>query len=234
MSVSTKIKNILLVIAIILALAISILLIWMATEYKADDIALNILHENENVTVAGNVITITSESATDTAIIFYPGARVESIAYLPLLNGIADECDVTCYLVEMPINHAIFDSDAAEKIINVDNEINNWYMAGHSLGGAMASDYASNNIDLIEGVIVMGASVYGNYPKNQSLTIYGTFNSEIADYIDYTENIVVIEGGNHAQFGNYGKQSGDPDATITAQQQQQQTIEAIKLFLDGN
>ena len=28
---------------------------------------------------------------------------------------------------------------------------------------------------------------------------------------------VVIEGGNHSQFGNYGLQPGDNEATITAQ-----------------
>jgi hypothetical protein len=47
------------------------------------------------------------------------------------------------------------------------------------------------------------------------------------------ENIVVIEGGNHAQFGNYGKQKGDPDATISREEQQDKAVEAIKEFLEN-
>ena len=51
------------------------------------------------------------------------------------------------------------------------------------------------------------------------------------DEIDYTENVVEIEGGNHAQFGNYGPQKGDLPATISAEEQQTQTVEAISNFI---
>ena len=37
----------------------------------------------------------------------------------------------------------------------------------------------------------------------------------------------VIEGGNHARFGNYGEQKGDGAAKITAQEQQRQAAEYI-------
>ena len=49
--------------------------------------------------------------------------------------------------------------------------------------------------------------------------------------IDYKENVVEIEGGNHAQFGNYGPQKGDLPATISAEEQQAQTVEAISNFI---
>jgi len=80
-------------------------------------------------------------------------------------------------------------------------------------------------------LILLGAYLYGDYPAEKTLTVYGTFNTSVAGKIDYTENIVVIEGGNHAQFGNYGKQKGDPDATISAAEQQNITVAAIKDFL---
>ena len=38
---------------------------------------------------------------------------------------------------------------------------------------------------------------------------------------------LVIEGGNHAGFGNYGAQEGDGTATISAQEQQDQAAQAI-------
>ena len=37
---------------------------------------------------------------------------------------------------------------------------------------------------------------------------------------------VLIEGGNHAQFGNYGPQAGDGQATISREEQQRQTVTA--------
>ena len=37
----------------------------------------------------------------------------------------------------------------------------------------------------------------------------------------------VIAGGNHAQFGNYGKQMGDGDAFISVENQQRQTVKMI-------
>ncbi|PKM69584.1 MAG: carboxymethylenebutenolidase, partial [Firmicutes bacterium HGW-Firmicutes-18] len=138
---------------------------------------------------------------------------------------------ITCILVKMPFNMAIFNSNAAERIIDQFPEIKNWYIAGHSMGGAMASNYASKNQDKIKGLILMGAYIYGDYPDEKALTIYGTFNTSVAEKIDYTKNIVVIEGGNHAQFGNYGKQKGDPDATISREEQQDIAVEAIKEFL---
>lgn len=43
---------------------------------------------------------------------------------------------------------------------------------------------------------------------------------------------VEIEGGNHAQFGYYGRQLGDNRATISQEQQQRLTLEAILTTLD--
>ena len=40
-----------------------------------------------------------------------------------------------------------------------------------------------------------------------------------------------IGGGNHAQFGNNGPQKGDLPATILAEEQQAQTVEAISDFI---
>ena len=40
-----------------------------------------------------------------------------------------------------------------------------------------------------------------------------------------------IQGGNHAQFGNYGPQKGDAPATISAEEQQARTVEAVAEFI---
>ena len=45
---------------------------------------------------------------------------------------------------------------------------------------------------------------------------------------------VVIEGGNHAQFGSYGVQKGDGRALITAEEQVEETVLAIEEILQVN
>jgi hypothetical protein len=42
---------------------------------------------------------------------------------------------------------------------------------------------------------------------------------------------VVIEGGNHAQFGSYGFQAGDNEATISPEEQWTQIAAATLEFL---
>ena len=44
---------------------------------------------------------------------------------------------------------------------------------------------------------------------------------------------VAIQGGNHAQFGWYGAQSGDNAATISCQDQQTQIIQATVTLLES-
>ncbi len=138
---------------------------------------------------------------------------------------------VTCILVHMPFHMAIFDSNAADDVIEQFPSIEHWYIAGHSMGGAMASQYAANHSDQVDGLILLGSYIYGDYPDEDTLTIYGSLNQSVEDHIHYTENIVEIEGGNHAQFGNYGPQKGDLPATISAEEQQAQTVDAIQDFI---
>ena len=155
---------------------------------------------------------------------------MEAAAYLPLLNQLR-QTGLTCILVEMPFHLAIFDVNAAEDVMAQFPDIQHWYIAGHSMGGAMASQFASEHPDEVDGLILLGAYLYGDYPPADTITVYGSLNQSVEDKIDYTENVVEIEGGNHAQFGNYGPQKEDMPATISAEEQQAQTVEAISDFI---
>ena len=220
------------IISLVVILAAAFL-IYVSDYYKADDVAITAMQNNSTIHVQDNLIILSPETLSDTAIVFYPGAKVDPIAYIPILEKIRKNCGITCILVKMPFNMAIFDKNAADKIISQFPDIENWYMGGHSMGGAMASDYASGHKEKIKGLILLGAYIYGDYPVDRTLTVYGSFNTSVAEKINYTENIVVIQGGNHAQFGNYGKQKDDPDATISSEEQQNVTVEAIKEFIEN-
>lgn len=95
----------------------------------------------------------------------------------------------------------------------------------------MASQFAADHPDEIDGLILLGAYLYGDYSPEDTLTVYGSLNQSVEDEIDYTENVVEIQGGNHAQFGNYGPQKGDAPATISAEEQQARTVEAVAEFI---
>lgn len=171
----------------------------------------------------------------ETALIFYPGAKVEYTAYLPLLSELADQ-GIDCFLVKMPCNLAIFGQNKAKKIMD-SYEYDRWYLSGHSLGGAMAASYASGHLESLNGLVLLAA-----YPtkslKSDSFSVLSLYGSEDGVLnmekeeegkaympVDYTE--ICIEGGNHAQFGNYREQKGDHAAKISREEQQAQTVEAI-------
>ncbi|MBS4969359.1 MAG: alpha/beta fold hydrolase [Lachnospiraceae bacterium] len=216
---------------LILAILVGVFFWYVSDYYRAEDVALEVLAQDNSITVQDNLTILSPSYPTDTAIIFYPGAKVEAEAYLPLLDQIR-QTGVTCILVHMPFHMAIFDADAAEDVISEFSDIEHWYIAGHSMGGAMASQFASNHPDQVEGLVLMGAYIYGDYPLENTLTVYGTLDGLAAEDIDYTTNTVPIEGGNHAQFGNYGPQKGDLPATISTEEQQAQTVTAIEAFIE--
>ena len=228
---SKRLKIALIIIITVVAILVGGFFIYVSDFYRADDVAIEIMQSDSEISIQDNYMVLSPAAPSDTALIFYPGAKVEYIAYLPIMEKIKESCGITCILVKMPFNMAIFNSNAADNIIDKYPKIKNWYIGGHSMGGAMASSYAANHKDKIKGLILMGAYIYGDYPDQNTLTVYGTFNTSVAEKINYTENIIVIEGGNHAQFGNYGKQKGDPDATISSEEQQKITVEVISDFL---
>ena len=204
--------------------------LYVSDYYRADETALVVAKE-EHVHRTEEGYLLSSKENSDTALIFYPGAKVEFNAYLPLMNGLC-EAGLSCYLVEMPFHLAFFGMNIAGDIIARNPDVKRWYIAGHSLGGAMASSYASAHAEAIEGLILYGAYPNGDFPLERTLTVYGSLNTSVAEKIDYTENVVVIEGGNHAQFGDYGEQKGDAPATISRTEQQTIAIdETIKFIL---
>jgi predicted esterase len=166
-----------------------------------------------------------------TAFVFYPGGKVAHDAYAPLMQKLTLE-GVTCVLVKMPFNLAVFDTNAAERVFQLLPDIQNWYIGGHSLGGAMASSYAGANSDKLKGLVLLAA-----YPLNTSelptLTVYGSEDSVLdKSKLDGLNNVLEITGGNHAYFGDYGEQKGDGTASITREEQQTQTVAAIVRFID--
>ena len=209
----------------ILILGISFL--WYTSEYyRADAEALSVLSKSY-VIEHNDYIELKADS--DVGLIFYPGGKVEAYAYLVLLDSIRNE-GVNVFLVKMPFKLAVFNINAATSILESHSNINKWYIAGHSLGGAMASQYLDKNADKFDGLIQLSA-----YPLNDKeehvLIMFGSKDGVLD--LDKMKNLntFVIEGGNHAYFGNYGEQEGDGVASISRASQQAITVQAISDFI---
>lgn len=224
-------KVLLVLVAVVAVLAAGFL--WYVSDYyRAEPEALAVLNE-EGVVDEGGVVALLPEGDADVGLVFYPGGKVEAEAYLPILDRLRDE-GVACFLVRVPFNLAFFDIDAASRVMAAHPEVGHWYVGGHSLGGIAASQYADRNEDGVEGLVLLGSYIYGDYPPEETVTVYGSLNQDVEDKIDYTENVVEIEGGNHAQFGNYGPQAGDAEATISAEEQQEAAVAAITEFIEAD
>lgn len=107
--------------------------------YHADPAAEDALVSDRFVSVTeqnGNRV-FAPESPT-AGLIFYPGGKVENTAYAPLLHDLAED-GILCVLVKMPCNLAVLDRNAADGIPERFSEVTDWYIGGHSLGGAMAA-----------------------------------------------------------------------------------------------
>lgn len=88
---------------------------WYVSDYyRAEDVALEVMARGTGITVEGDFTILSPSVPSDTGIVFYPGAKVEAEAYLPLLDRIR-QTGVTCVLVHMPFNMAIFDPGAAAR-----------------------------------------------------------------------------------------------------------------------
>lgn len=183
------------------------------------------------------------ENPNKVGIIFYPGGKVEYLAYLPLLEKLTQN-GYTSFLVKMPFNLAVFDKDAAKDIIKENESIDKWYLAGHSLGGSMASIYANENSEKIDGLILLASYPAADLSdkKLAMISIYGS-NDGVLNIRELENKKVqapestsysIIEGGNHAYFGNYGEQEGDGQASISVEEQQKIAVDKILEFLQNN
>ena len=171
-------------------------------------------------------------SPTGTGLIFYQGGKVQEEAYGPLLLPLMDE-GVDIFMPHMPFNLAVFDADAAAEIIEAHPEISTWWLGGHSLGGAMAADFVYGNPALVDALILLAAYPQESKPLNdysgEVLAFYGTRDGlvsvkEISKWealLPLHARVVMVEGGNHAQFGSYGDQKDDLKALISSENQQQ-------------
>jgi pimeloyl-ACP methyl ester carboxylesterase len=218
---------------------------WGSTPARPMPEALAARQSTSQVTVTtGGWLTFTPAAMQpSTGLIFYPGGRVDYHAYTPAALVIAEKG----YLVvipHMPLNLAVLNPGAAAGVIAAHPEIRHWAIGGHSLGGSMAANFVYTHPGAVDGLVL-----WASYPATSNnlgqagvrvLSISGTLDGlSTPEKIAASRSLlpantvwVPIRGGDHAQFGWYGLQSGDNPATISREEQQQQIVQATLSFLE--
>jgi len=203
--------------------------------------------------VGVKITTIQTKDPTDAVIyeplsdyevgfIFYPGGFVDYRDYDPLLKAVAHK-GYLCISTELPLDVSMANVAACYKYMAQYPQVKYWFIGGHSLGGSGAAMAVGSDLTVFSGLILLAA-----YPLNPLLlrhipvlSVYGTedgvlnrnnYKISMAQMGDNVDELV-IEGGNHSQFGDYGLQSRDNPATISADDQVRLTAAAIDTFIQS-
>jgi hypothetical protein len=251
---SSAVRNtliILLVIVISLIVGAALTFLFLSSQNAATDEALAALESGDIVSVEqieGEDWWSFRPAAGDAPVglVIYPGGLVDPLAYAPLANAIAAE-GYQVILDPMPLNLAVLQPDSASDIISAFPSVQTWAIGGHSLGGAMAAEFAAGQPDVVDGLALWAAYPAGGTDLSglplEVVSVYGD-----ADCVATVEEVRAaapflppdavferIEGGNHTQFGFYGEglQRGDCPATLSREAQQQQTVAATVLMLEA-
>jgi len=236
---------------VLLALGVAIVVvlvgfvIWAETPLGPMPEALAALESDSQVQVSsGRWLVFTPASRqSKTGFIIYPGGRVDARSYAPAAHTIAEQ-GFLAVIVPMPLNLAVFAPDSALEVISVFQNVTTWAVGGHSLGGAMAAQFAKNHPSSVQGLILWAAYPDSGSDLSEShvkvVSISATRDGlatpdKIASsrpLLPSSTNWIEIVGGNHAQFGWYGPQPGDNSADISREAQQKQTMDATLQLLE--
>jgi len=233
------------VLPLALLLVIGVSVIWAGTPAAPMPEALWAVESDAKVQVETEPWWVFSPSTGEptAGLVLYPGARVDPRAYAPAAHTLAQE-GYLVVIAPMPLNLAILAPDRAADVMTAFPEIDRWAVGGHSLGGAMAARFAYQNPDTVQRLVLWAAypastddlsglplAVTSIYGTRDGLTTGAKITASRA-LLPGDTRWVVIEGGNHAQFGWYGPQPGDGTATVSREEQQRQIVAAtLELLL---
>lgn len=181
------------------------------------------------------------EQAPKVGLIFAPGARVDPRAYAALLRPLAARGNLVVVL-KKPLGLAVLDPQPPDEIISGHTEIDRWVVGGHSVGGTVAASFADDE-PKVSGLLLLAAWP-ARTMERQDLPVLSVTGS--ADGLATPEDIEetrhrlpegtffhVVEGAVHADFGDYGEQSGDGERGVDKQAAQEEIRGTLDEFLAG-
>ena len=234
-------KTVIAIMSVVVVVAVSVFawLLYANDYYEAAAVARKATYGTANILVEETddyYRFYAKEGTMEKGIVFYPGGKVDEVAYAPMLLKFAEN-GYEVYLVKMPAKLAIFGMNAAESIFRSATYITEWTMMGHSLGGAMAASFSAEHDKEVDNLVLLAAystsdltdkeicvfSFYGTEDKVLNMEKYEEYFANLPD--DVIEE--VLEGGNHANYGYYGDQEGDGKASISREEQQECVLDVF-------
>ena len=186
-----------------------------------------------------SVVMAPAGVASETGLVFIPGAKVDPYAYMYKLAGIVERTGATIVITKPTLNLAFFDQRPLTTFTADAPGVDRWFVGGHSLGGVRACMLADD--PAVTGLILFGSYCANDLADSglEVLSISGsrdglTTPEKIADarpLLPTDATFVAIEGLNHAGFGDYGTQPGDNSATIPTDQQRDEITDALAAVL---
>ncbi|MDF9451512.1 alpha/beta hydrolase [Bacillus toyonensis] len=210
-------------------------LTWSQFTYKPTKEALSLVDykkDEENI--------VFGEKDAKIGVIFYQGAKVEAEAYSYLGEALVKDGHFVV-MPKLPLNLAILGINAVDSVMEQYPEVQKWYVAGHSMGGAMISKYAFQHEEKVDGIIFLGSYPADDFSTKSipMLSIYGEVDAlATVEKIENNKKLMsknttmhMIKGGNHANFGMYGEQKGDNASLITSKAQQDEIVKVMEEWL---
>jgi pimeloyl-ACP methyl ester carboxylesterase len=206
--------------------------LWWLRPFSAQEPALTAMASDPAVTVSESttrIVMTPTGVASDVAVFFQPGAKVEARAYAAVLRPLA-EAGHRVVIVKQPLGIAFLAVGAFDRVQAEFPEVAGWVVGGHSLGGTVASIEADDSDQDVQSP-ARGLLLYASYPGSDIsesldapvLSISGT-NDGLATPADIEKSRVnlppgtqfqVIDGAIHSFFGDYGLQPGDGEPGIS-------------------
>lgn len=220
-----------------------VFIIWNVVGFQSRGLPAGTFDSSERVRVSQTDDLITFEAvgtADSVEVIFFQGGLVDPKAYAPLCRQLATE-GFTCHIVKMAWR--LPQRDYLKTMELFDVRSGNYVVGGHSQGGKMAAQLVYEHPDAFRGLFLLGTS----HPRDINLSalsiptlkVYAEHDG-LASVAEVMENrpmlpadaeMVLIEGGNHSQFGYMGRLFMDDRAEISLEDQQRRTLDALVGFL---
>ena len=242
MRIARRIRIGVIAFVVVILLVVVGVLVWANIVMQGDrDRALEVW-TNDAVEVTStehSVVMAPTGVASETGLVFIPGAKVDPYAYLYKLSEIVERTGATIVITKPTLNLAFFDQRPLTTFTADAPGVDRWFVGGHSLGGVRACMRADDPD-------VSGLVLFGSYCANdltdsglEVLSISGSRDGlstpdKIADarqLLPKDAAFVEIQGLNHAGFGDYGTQPGDNTATIPSEQQRDEITNALATVL---
>ena len=193
----------------------------------------------------GHFINIRPASGeAHTLLVFYPGGRVRPQSYEWLGRALAAD-GVQTVIPVFPLDLAVLGVNRADHLIDRYGKRKRVFLVGHSLGGAMAAQYASKKAGRLDGLLLEAAyparnvSLQRTNLKVLSLLAQNDGLASPADVRDGLKRLppgaklVEVPGAVHSFFGRYGPQKGDGLPGVSRADAEVVVLQSVRAFLEA-